>query len=417
MTWELLQPYFVLVLLVVVFATMVTERFRVDVVAMSGVSLLLVTGVLSTKEVLAVFSNEAPITVAAMFVLSAALERTGVVETRRHSCCRATRPARRSTAMLAHHDRRRRRLGVHEQHAGGGHPDPGRDHALATRWSISASKFLIPLSYATVLGGTCSLIGTSTNIVANGAADQQGLAPFSLFEISPVGIPLTIIGIIYLCIFALRILPDRETFSGIMARVAPAPVPDRGAGPAGLAAGRQDRRRVGRRQEAQCARDRRHPRPDLARRARWTRWCCRPGDRVVLRTNVGDVLGLRDKSDVVFGAAGQHALEPIATQNTRGHGGHRRPALALRRLPAGRPQPAPAVQRLHPGRCTARARTWAAISIRCGWPSATPSCSRARRRASSACSSRVPWCSLSEPTEQPLRRDLGWLALSAPWWP
>ena len=69
-----------LVLLVVVFATMVTERLRVDVVAMIGVSLLLVTGVLSTKEVLAVFSNEAPITVAAMFVLSAALERTGVVE-------------------------------------------------------------------------------------------------------------------------------------------------------------------------------------------------------------------------------------------------------------------------------------------------------------------------------------------------
>ena len=84
MTWELVEPYFVLVLLVVVFATMVTERFRVDVVSMCGVCLLLVTGVLSTKEVLAVFSNEAPITVAAMFVLSAALERTGVVEKAGH---------------------------------------------------------------------------------------------------------------------------------------------------------------------------------------------------------------------------------------------------------------------------------------------------------------------------------------------
>ena len=80
MTWMALQPYFVLALLAVVFATMVTERLRVDVVSMIGVSLLLITGVLSTKEVLAVFSNEAPITVAAMFVLSAALERTGVVE-------------------------------------------------------------------------------------------------------------------------------------------------------------------------------------------------------------------------------------------------------------------------------------------------------------------------------------------------
>ena len=80
MTWAPLEPYFVLVLLVVVFATMVTERMRVDLVAMCAVAILLVTGVLSTKDVLAVFSNEAPITVAAMFVLSAALERTGVVE-------------------------------------------------------------------------------------------------------------------------------------------------------------------------------------------------------------------------------------------------------------------------------------------------------------------------------------------------
>ena len=80
MSWTDLQPYFVLLLLAAVFGTMVTEKFRVDVVAMIGVSLLLITGTLSTKEVLAVFSNEAPITVAAMFVLSAALERTGVVE-------------------------------------------------------------------------------------------------------------------------------------------------------------------------------------------------------------------------------------------------------------------------------------------------------------------------------------------------
>ncbi len=60
--------------------------------------------------------------------------------------------------------------------------------ALAHSVGLSASKLLIPLSYATVLGGTCSLIGTSTNIVANGAAVQQGMAPFSLFEISSVGI-------------------------------------------------------------------------------------------------------------------------------------------------------------------------------------------------------------------------------------
>ena len=126
MTWDLVEPYFVLALLAAVFGTMVTERFRVDVVSMIGVSLLLVTGVLSTKEVLAVFSNEAPITVAAMFVLSAALERTGVVEKAGYTafplCLRLA-----AHGHLHAHCRCGHRVGVHEQHAGRGHPDPGRD--------------------------------------------------------------------------------------------------------------------------------------------------------------------------------------------------------------------------------------------------------------------------------------------------
>ena len=153
-------------------------------------SLLLVTGVLSTKEVLAVFSNEAPITVAAMFVLSAALERTGVVEKAGHLLSRYA-----SGSPL---------IGMFTLTAGAATVSAFMNNtpvvviltpvaiALAHSVGLSASKLLIPLSYATVLGGTCSLIGTSTNIVANGAAVQQGMAPFSLFEISPVGIPLTI---------------------------------------------------------------------------------------------------------------------------------------------------------------------------------------------------------------------------------
>lgn len=214
MSWTDLQPYFVLLLLVAVFGTMVTEKFRVDVVAMIGVSLLLVTGILSTKEVLAVFSNEAPITVAAMFVLSAALERTGVVE--------------RAGILLSRYASSSPLIGMFTITLSAAAVSAFMNNtpvvviltpvtiALAHSIGLSPSKFLIPLSYATVLGGTCSLIGTSTNIVANGAAIQQGLAPFSLFEISPVGIPLTLIGIAYLCTVGLRILPSRETFSGIM---------------------------------------------------------------------------------------------------------------------------------------------------------------------------------------------------------
>ena len=125
----LLQPVFVLVLLVAVFATMVTERMRVDVVSMGAACILVATGILSTQDVLAVFSNEAPITVAAMFVLSAALERTGVVE--RAGNLLSRRASGSPWRHAGHHDRRRRRLRLHEQHARRGHPDPGRDSARA----------------------------------------------------------------------------------------------------------------------------------------------------------------------------------------------------------------------------------------------------------------------------------------------
>jgi di/tricarboxylate transporter len=187
--------------------------------------------------------------------------------------------------------------------------------ALAHSMKMAASKYLIPLSYATVLGGTCSLIGTSTNIVADGAAQQQGLAPFSLFEISPVGVPLTLIGILYLCTVGLRLLPDRETFSGIMAGsrqrqfltevLVPLGSPLVGKTPDETGVAKKLNARV-----IDVIRDRISLAPEI------DKVVLQAGDRVVLRTNVGDVLGLRDQSDVVFGTSGQHALEPIAAQNT-----------------------------------------------------------------------------------------------------
>jgi di/tricarboxylate transporter len=317
MSLETLEPYLVLVLLVLVFGTMVSERLRIDVVAMLAVALLLITGVLSTKEVLAVFSNEAPITVAAMFVLSAALERTGVVE--------------RAGAMFSRHAGASPVIAMLAITLFSSTVSAFMNNtpvvviltpvviALANSMGLSPSKYLIPLSYATVLGGTCTLIGTSTNIVAAGAAQQAGLAPFTLFEIAPVGIPLTLIGVTYLALFAFRLLPDRETFSGIMAGsrqrqfltevLVPLGSPLVGKTVPETAIARKLNVRV-----IDVIRDRISLADELERVV------LRAGDRIVLRTNAGDVIGLRDHSDVAFGAAGgvtgQHALEPIAAQNT-----------------------------------------------------------------------------------------------------
>jgi di/tricarboxylate transporter len=409
MTWELVEPYFVLVLLVVVFATMVTERFRVDVVSMCGVCLLLVTGVLSTKEVLAVFSNEAPITVAAMFVLSASLERTGVVE--------------RAGLLLSRYASGSPLMGMFTLTAGAATVSAFMNNtpvvviltpvaiALAHSIGLSASKLLIPLSYATVLGGTCSLIGTSTNIVADGAAQQQGMAPFSLFEISPVGVPLTLIGIVYLCTFGLRILPNRETFSGLMAGSRQRQFLTEVLVPLGspLIGKTADESGVGKKLAARVIdviRDR------ISLAAEIEKVVLQAGDRLVLRTNVGDVLGLRDKSDVLFGATGQHALEPIATQDTSvmegivgPHSrfvGYRLADLNLRR------QYSVYILAVHRqgenlGGNFDQVRLAFGDTILLEGPA--DGLKRLFEQGALV--------SLSEPTEQPLRRELGWLAIAA----
>jgi di/tricarboxylate transporter len=409
MTWELIEPYFVLVLLVVVFGTMVTERIRVDVVSMCGVCLLLVTGVLSTKEVLAVFSNEAPITVAAMFVLSAALERTGVVEKAGHLLSRYA-----SGSPL---------IGIFTLTAGAATVSAFMNNtpvvviltpvaiALAHSVGLSASKLLIPLSYATVLGGTCSLIGTSTNIVANGAAVQQGMEPFSLFEISSVGVPLTVIGIIYLCTVGLRILPNRETFSDIMAGSRQRQFLTEVLVPLGspLVGKTADESGVAKKLNARVIdviRDRISLAPDI------DRIVLQAGDRIVLRTNVGDVLGLRDKSDVLFGATGQHALEPIAAQNTSvmegivgPHSrfvGYRLADLNLRR------QYSVYILAVH-RQGENLGGNFDQVRLAFGDTILLEGPAEGLKRLFE----QGALVSLSEPTEQPLRRELGWLAIGA----
>lgn len=205
---------FVLGVLAVTFAVMVWEKISLDLCALLAMCALLVAGILTPAEAFQVFSNDAPLTVACMFVLSGALERTGAI---------------------AQIGRWLRRFG-------------GRSDlsllavtlpvvvcisafvlntpvvvvflpiliSLAARRNIKPSKLLIPLSFASIFGGCCTLIGTSTNLIVSATAQRLGQPPLAMFELTKIGVILAAVGLTYLLTVGRKLLPERETLAAIL---------------------------------------------------------------------------------------------------------------------------------------------------------------------------------------------------------
>ena len=211
MSWEIL---FVFALLALALASFVWEKLPPDVTALSLFAILLLTGILPSEKAFSVFSNPAPLTVGAMFIISAALDKCGVIDRLAMGLQGLSRFSYRPFLLFI--------LLIAGTVSAFINNTPvvvvmlPVVLTLSKKVGVTGSKVLIPLSYASILGGTCTLLGTSTNIIVSGVAQSAGERPMGMFEFALVGLPLFLSGIIYLIVFGNKVLPVRETLTSIL---------------------------------------------------------------------------------------------------------------------------------------------------------------------------------------------------------
>ena len=196
------------VVLVLTFTALAKEWLPPPATFISAVVALLVSGVITPEEAFAGFANPAPITVAALYVLARAVEKTGALQplvgatlgkgsSRRGSLLRLVVPTAAASAFLNNTPIVAMLV--------------PQVSAWAERRGRSPSRYLMPLSFAAILGGVATAIGTSTNLVISGLLEASGEPPLGMFEISAVGLPVALIGLALIVLLAPALIPERRS--------------------------------------------------------------------------------------------------------------------------------------------------------------------------------------------------------------
>lgn len=204
MSYEVIVTLVVILVAIVLFAT---EVITIDLVAILIMVALILTGIISAEEGVAGFSNNATITVAFMFVLSGAILKTGALQfvayqlsgTFRNNFNMGLLLMMLLIAFISAFVNNTPVVAVFIPVA----------IQIANSAGVSPTKLLIPVSFASIFGGMCTLIGTSTNILVSGIAEKEGLPPFSMFQMAPLGIILLIGGTLYMVFVGKKLLPNR----------------------------------------------------------------------------------------------------------------------------------------------------------------------------------------------------------------
>ena len=184
----------------------VREVATPDAMLFAALVILMGAGVVSPERALAAFGNPAVATVAALFVVAAGMRATGVLESASRAILGRGGGIRRALFRLTSSTTALSAFISNTPIVAMGVPTVT---SWAKRNRVSPSKLLIPLSYASILGGICTLIGTSTNLVSHGLLQEAGMPGFGFFELTAIGVPLAVLGTLYLVRVAPYLLTDR----------------------------------------------------------------------------------------------------------------------------------------------------------------------------------------------------------------
>ncbi|CAN7421521.1 SLC13 family permease [Rossellomorea sp. LjRoot5] len=202
----MIEFYIVIIGMIVMLSLLVLEVERPEIILPSTLLLFVMTGVITPQEAIRGFSNEGMLTIGLLFIIAGSIQNSGIVDhgfkkllnrsgSRKHMLAKLLFPISFLSAFLNNT------------------PIVIAFTPLVKKWCedhhLPPSKFLIPISYATILGGTITIIGTSTNLVVHGLLLDSNLPGFTFFELGKIGVPITLIGLCYLIFFSFSLLPDR----------------------------------------------------------------------------------------------------------------------------------------------------------------------------------------------------------------
>lgn len=305
------QAWLALGIVAVMFALFLSEKVAPEVVAMTGAAIMIVLGLLPIEDATKTLSNSAPWTIAFMFMIMGALMRTGALQAissiaERHA---EQHPARTivllylvvvvGSAFMNNTPVVAVMIPIFMQVAG--------------RLGTPPSRYLMPLSYFTILGGMITLIGTSTNILVDGVVQKQGMEAFSIFEIAPVGIAVTVAGGIFMALFARHLVPDRQSMGVLLGDRRKVKFFTEVAVPegSGLVGRRVTEVEIFRRDGVRLVDV---LRGDASLRRDLAATVLQAGDRVVLRTEMAELLHLQQRKDVQLADQLVDKLSSVATE-------------------------------------------------------------------------------------------------------